>query len=365
LDNFIKTDKNQPLFSKSIDKHKSVKNFEKKNNPLIEDRFDDEESREFTITKDQIPEITDRSDLISDIYTKRMKIEPLIMNKPTFDSYITNNQVIPDSPSFNIEIKNLQEKLLSIPNNDKLQLSNSGHLESYVKRKINFDLQSLGQFNHQIQSAYSSLYKSGRKVESIISSRQIILTHTKTKKSFTFNSFNIINQNATNSYCTNILHAPSPNQIDEINSLKDSNVKTKKETKFYLMSIDRYKNENNELNEELNVIKFERDSAITNYSKASKKIQELYKEIDDLQLRVQKTSTRFGQLIDYLYRLDDPRHLVELENIIGTDDKRILDDIHVKAGTIKHQLAEVIDIVYLSKDKGLIDKVNQAIKNHK
>ena len=132
--------------------------------------------------------------------------------------------------------------------------------------------------------------------------------------------------------------------------------------KFLSMNTERLKNEIAELNEELNIIRFERDNAITNYNKAARNIQGLNKEVDNLHNKIQKSSSRFGQLIDYLYRLNDPKHIEVLETIIGADEKHALDDLQTRVNETTKRLTDIIDLVYLSKDEELIDKLNSIIK---
>lgn len=362
VDNIVKIEKESQLFRKSADKYLSVKVFEKKRKPLVEDSLNEEESRELTITKDPIPKIVEKPEQGKEIYIRKTSIVPISFNKPPPATALTNMRPSDDSPLFKIKIDEIRDKLLSVPNDIKQNLSTIDGSNSGVKRRINFDLQSIAPFSHQIQSNYSSLYKSGTKDELQIGNSGNIINQKKKNKVLLATDNYLYNQNKYNGSSRMSLSEQSQNQIDEINSLKENKLRTKNEMKFLSLSIERLKKEISELNEDLNVSKFERDNAIAHYNKASMKIQDLHREVDGLQNKLQKTSSQFGELIDYLYRLNDNNHIQALEEIIGTESKQDLDDIRSKYASLTKQLAEVIDTVYLSRDKGLIDRINSIIK---
>ena len=357
VDSIIKAEKNEQLFTKSPTRYQSSKVFEKKSTPLIETTFNEEESRELTIIKDAEPQIDDKSDLIKEVYVKRACIEPVVFHKPYALSK-TNSIVTVDSPSFKLEMNDMRDKLLSAQNEGQQYMSTDEGSDNAVKRRINFDSQTIVPFAHQIQSTYSSLYKSYPKPHLDVNESRVIVSQRKQRQTYKLSTQNIINQEKTLRPSFKTSSELSESQTDEINSLKEEKLRGKNEMKFLSMSINKLKRDIAELNEEVDVSKFERDNAITNYNKAAMKIQELHREVDRMQNKLQRSSSQLGQLIDYLYRLNDPKHIEELEQIIGTEEKQAIESVQAKADATSRQLAEVMDLIYLSKDKELIEKVS-------
>ena len=155
----------------------------------------------------------------------------------------------------------------------------------------------------------------------------------------------------------------SKTTISDIETNKEKQNQFQNEMRFLNMNVDRLKKEIGELNEDLENIKFERNNAISNYNRASKKIQELSKDYESLQLRLMRTSSQFGQLIDYLYNLEDPRHITQLENIIGNTEKLDSEDLHVRLNFLRKQFSDVINLINNSKDKHLIEETGKILKN--
>lgn len=121
--------------------------------------------------------------------------------------------------------------------------------------------------------------------------------------------------------------------------------------------IKSHRSEIDVLKEDLSITKFESVSAISNYRRAAERVDELKTQIDAARLRLQMTSDKLGQLIDYLYRVNNPEHLNVLEDILGTRSRSDLDDIYKKYENLKNKMGEVTDLIYMAKDKALVDKL--------
>lgn len=127
-------------------------------------------------------------------------------------------------------------------------------------------------------------------------------------------------------------------------------------------TINNSKKEIENLKEELNIAKFEGSSAVSNYRRAAERIDELNAQLDAARLRLQSTSDKFGKLIDYIYRLNNPNYLTVLEDIVGGKGRNDLDDVYKKYDNLKRNMAEVTDLMYMSRDRTLIDKLEEINK---
>lgn len=364
VDNLIKNEKSPRRLLKSKDKEYESNVFEKKKNPLIEESYNEEESRELTITKDPIPLNIDKPILIKDIFVKKNKIDPVVFNKPHTESSYSHNRMNTESPLFKLELDDIKSKLLSDSNNDKRQLSTLEGSGSGIKRRIDFSTpQMIVPFNHQIQSIYSSLIKSKLKNDNSVCDSQTLLVQQKNQKRYSIESCSIIKQNMNDRSIIKNNQELSKTTISDLETNKEKQNQFQNEMRFLNMNVDRLKKEIGELNEDLENIKFERNNAISNYNRASKKIQELSKDYENLQLRLMRTSSQFGQLIDYLYNLEDPRHITQLENIIGNAEKLDSEDLHVRLNFLRKQFSDVINLINSSKDKHLIEETGKILKN--
>lgn len=149
---------------------------------------------------------------------------------------------------------------------------------------------------------------------------------------------------------------------ETVSNLKEQLFRKESEIAFLNNTIKNSKKEVENLKEEVSVSKFEGSYAITNHRKAAERIDELNSQLDAARLRLQTTSEKFGKLIDYIYRLNNPEYLNVLEDIVGGKNRTDLEDVYKKYENLKRKMAEMTDLMYMSRDRTLIDKVEEINK---
>ena len=362
VDDIVKQKEEPRLFRRSPDRYQSAKLFEKKHNPLVEQSYNEEESREFNVVKDQIPKIEEKQAVVKEIFINRIRIPPYEEHKAISNASTVKNPLTFDSSLSGSEYKDFREKMLSIPNDSR---DNSGYVGRYANRPettTHYEIQTTGIYRRKIQHVYEKLFKSKGKPKLSTNYTKPILLRNKPRLNISISSnYTYVQQRAPRS-STKTISNNSQNDTDEMNELKENKLRAKNEMKFLSMNIEQLKKEISDLQDELRVHKFDRDNAITNFNQASKKIQEQNAHIEGLQRKLQKTSSQFGEIIDYLYRLNNQKYIEQLESIIGTDDRKLMEETHWKIGLLHKKLAEVMEAVSASKDKKLLERVNAVVK---
>ena len=362
VDEIVKMKEEPRLFRKSQDKYQSAKLFEKKHLPLAGQSYEEEESRELNIIKGQIPKIADKPEQAKEIFVQRVRIHPVAYHKPASNTSTVKDQWTGDSSFSGSDIKDIREKMLSFPSDIK-----AGNVEAPVDgnstfKHLRFDIKTIEPFANQIQSSYASPIKAKSRVKLAISAPLTIFVHGKCRpKIYVSDHHNYVQQSRIQS-STKKTRDNSIISVDELNELKENNLHLLNETKFLSMSVDQLQREVVDLKEELKVCKFDRDNAITNFNQASKKIQEMNAEVDASQRKMQKTSAQFGELIDYLYRTANDKCIDKLEEIVGTQDKRMIEEAHWKIKALNTKLAEVAQLAAAAKDKTLAQKIDAVVK---
>lgn len=116
------------------------------------------------------------------------------------------------------------------------------------------------------------------------------------------------------------------------------------------------------IKDELARTRLENANVISSNRKAADRVDELNSQLDAARLRLQSTSDKFGRLIDYIYRLNDEKHLKVLEDIVGGKGRTDLDDVYRKNEDLKRKLADMTDLMYMSRDRTLIEKLEELHK---
>lgn len=117
------------------------------------------------------------------------------------------------------------------------------------------------------------------------------------------------------------------------------------------------------LKDELAKARAENVNAVSSNRKAVDRIEELNSQLDAARLRLQTTSDKFGKMIDFIYRANNPQYLAVLEDIVGNKGRNDLDDVYKKYEALKRRMADVTDLMYMSRDRTLIDKLEEINKN--
>ena len=136
-----------------------------------------------------------------------------------------------------------------------------------------------------------------------------------------------------------------------------------KEMETLKASIESQNEEIQRLKDQVETVTLEKSNAISDYRKAAERVDELNGQLDAARYRLQTTSDKFGKLIDYLYRMNNSDYLNVLEEIVGVKGRNDLDDVYKKYEGLKRKMAEITDLVYMSKDRSLIDKLEQLEEN--
>lgn len=310
--------------------------------------FEEEESRELTIVKDQIPHM-------ASFYDEKQKI----LNKSKcYSEHIKKSEI-----DNNLPIS--EERPIKDKKNTKL---------SPINCKNNFKMEILGQNSFDINNEDNSTIEKeikfkAEKEEPIISKKVFgsnihlsdimpMIKNLKTEKDYQINkNFSYIKKKSKADFLEKL---KAKNQ-----KLKEDNQKSKNYIKLLDINVQRYKRELDDANEELEVAKFERINTVTYYNKACNMIKKLEKDQEHMKGEFDKTSERFSQMVDYIYRLNDSSHFSVLENILGREKKDDLDDIYHRHDKLNATLSQLIDMVYLSNCSELKDEVSKLIKRKK
>lgn len=362
VDGIVKLGDEQRLFRRSPDRYQSAKLFEKKHAPLEGQSYEEEESRELNIIQGKIPDINEKPRLEKKIYIQRIRIHPVGYNKPASAASTVKDRWAEDSSFSGLDIKDIRNKVLFLPSDGKNNRLNIAEDTGGSNKRPSRDAVHVVTRCNEIQSTYSQTYKLREKRALQIVSPMLILAKEKGRHRNEMSDHFSLLQHLPIQESTKTTTEISQVKTDTAIIIREDKLRMQNEIKFLSRSVEQLQKSVADLQDELRVSKFDRDNAITNYSQASKKIQDLNIQIDSLQRKSQKTSSQFGELIDYVYRQGEDRYIHRLEDLIGTDDKRMVEETHAKILNLNKKLAEISALIFTSKDKKLADNVNAVIR---
>lgn len=325
--------------------------------------LDKEESRELTVIKDPLPSM-------ASYYNEREKIK--IKNKNLSEHF--DKDKIPDrgiefedsEEKQNDElIRQKQERLSTIYGQEDFVESlqeNSFNINDEdsdtVEKKIEFKVQK-----HDTPKSLEKKLKTQQTLTSnysVSKASPILINKKQTKELSVFKNFSYLKKKGKSDLNDKI------NELKKSNSkLKADNSKAKSYVKLLDANIRINKRELDEVNEEVEILKFERINTTAYYTKACKKLKKLETNHKNLQNEFAKTSHRFSQIVDYIYRLNNQDHFSVLEDIISKKEREGLDDIYKRYEKLNTDMSRLIDVIYLSNCEEIKEEVGKIIKSNK